>query len=131
MRRPLLAALAIAVVALCGCGDDSDDLSGLAGEKLAKDINTEQLWSLRMPRSSTRTSESSCTENPVQPSPDSISYLCKVDLLVGVTETTATVEVVCNPTTDSAPFSRGSPRPRPFLRGGVAVALGEKPIIAV
>ncbi len=97
MRRPLLAALAIAVVALCGCGGDSHDLSGLAAEKLSKDIDTQQLWSLRMPRSSTRTSEPSCTENPVQPSPDSISCLCKVDLLVGVTETTATVEVVCNP----------------------------------
>src|SRR6476619_5640464 len=94
MRVLALATLAIAVGALCGCGADSDDLSGLAADTAAAKIDDGQVFSLA---GSLRTNEPNCTKNPVQPSGGSISFLCRVHLLVGVNATNATVEVVCNP----------------------------------
>ena len=94
MRALALAALAIAVVVMCGCGGESDDFSGLAADTAAAKIDDGQVLSLR---GSLRTNEPNCTKNPVQPSGESISYLCRVHLLTGVNATNGTVEVVCNP----------------------------------
>ena len=94
MRVLALATLAIAMGALCGCGADSDDLSGLAADTAAAKIDDGEVFSLA---GSLRTNEPNCTKNPVQPSGESISYLCRVHLLVGVNAMNATVEVVCNP----------------------------------
>ena len=94
MRVVALATLAVAVGALCGCGADPDDLSGLAADTAAAKIDDGDVLSLA---GSLRTNEPNCTKNPVQRSGDSISYLCRVHLLTGVNATNATVEVVCNP----------------------------------
>ena len=67
-----LAALAIAVGALCGCGADPEDLSGLAADTAAAKIDDGDVLSLA---GSLRTNEPNCTKNPVQRSGDSISYL--------------------------------------------------------
>ena len=94
IRVLALATLAIAVSALCGCGADSDDLSGLAADTAAAKIDDGEVLSLV---ASFLTNEPNCTKNPVQPSGGSISYLCRVHLLTGVNATNATVEVVSNP----------------------------------
>ena len=97
---------------MCGCGADSDDLSGLAADTAAAKIDDGEVFSLA---GSLRTNEPNCTKNPVQPSGESISYLCRVHLLVGVNAMNATVEVVCNPEKRlCAVYERWSP-----INGGV------------
>jgi hypothetical protein len=61
MRVLALATLAIAVGALCGCGADSDDLSGLAADTAAAKIDDGEVFSLA---GSLRTNEPNCTKNP-------------------------------------------------------------------
>jgi hypothetical protein len=94
LTRVLALAAVAAVVVACGCGADPEDLSGLAADTAAAKIDDGQVFSLA---GSLRTNEPNCTKNPVQPSGGSISFLCRVHLLVGVNATNATVEVVCNP----------------------------------
>ena len=94
LRVLALATLAIAVGGLSGCGADSADLSGVAADTAAAKIDDGEVIRLA---GSLRTNEPNCTKNPVQPSGESISYLCRVHLLTGVNATNATVEVVCNP----------------------------------
>jgi hypothetical protein len=94
LRVLALATLAIAVGGLSGCGADSADLSGVAADTAAAKIDDGEVIRLA---GSLRTNEPNCTKNPVQPSGESISYLCRVHLLTGVNATNATVEVVCDP----------------------------------